>query len=355
MAVMAVKIENEASLLMNEFFDYNGSCYSISRSRFERSSECAALEDFYECTVRTEWIDDIPVVFVFDGMIIGWYKKARISRNLQVVSPFLEGNIQAKTLDAVLLSKADRRKNIRFDFKEKMYEVIEEDDERYEYLMAMTQNNARVCVDVRYGLVESFYSADKLRLVAAGYGKDQRKARKAMRDYCVEKCMEIAQRIMSDSCKDIRELKTMLQYAKQAIVYDRKCTDAWYYRAMASEQLGFIKDGLKSIEKAIALEPDADDLLTEKGHLLFAMKNYEAAIENYEEAYSISPDDGYLMHIGLTWFVMGNVDVAYKTYKRVTDKQILEEWGINLKDMEKKWPFVSVRGFSFKDLFNKNN
>lgn len=337
MAMMAVRLEDEASILMNEFFDYHGFCYALSASRNGHRSECAALEDFYECTVQTTWLDDIPVVFILNDQVIGWYKKARIYRENQVVSVFLEGNICAKTLDAVLLPKASRISGKDFNLQSAYYEIIENDDERYALWMRRIKSVTKG-LPVRYELADTFYSQDKLRLLSSANRNHEKL------NYCIERCTYYARRLMEDQCQDIREPKTMLLYARQAVIYDRESVDAWYYQAMACEQLGFIKDGLKAIEKALTMEPDADDLMALKGHLLFAKKEYLAATQCYEAAWQSQPLDGYLIQLGQTWFVTGNVDAAYKAFKRVQDRALLEEHGINLKDMERKWPFVALRG-----------
>ena len=64
MAILTVKIDNLATLRMNEFFDYAGRCWALSRSREKEDAVGAELEDFYEGTVRSGHIEDIPVIFV---------------------------------------------------------------------------------------------------------------------------------------------------------------------------------------------------------------------------------------------------------------------------------------------------
>lgn len=350
MPVLAVKIENEASLLMNEFFDYNGSCTAISRSRIEGGSECIALEDFYECTVQTDMIENIPVIFVSEGKIVGWYKKANVCRKLLRISVFLEGNIRAKIWDVCLLPKSERVDGFDFNFKEKFYEVIESGDVRFARLTRLLNEDVRL-LDISYAKADSFFSGDRLRMIGMKFQGDMKRASAAKAVYCIDQCGETARRVMSDECSDIRELKTMYDYAKQALIYDRKSVDALYYAAMACEQLGFIKEGLKFIGKAIASEPDGDDLFVLKGHLLYAFGKYGEAEACYKTAIEICPEDNYRMCLGNVQFAAGNVDEAYKTYKGVEDKSLLEAAGINLKAMEKRWPFVAVRGFSLKDLF----
>ena len=81
MAILVVRIEDASTLLMNEFFDYNGRCYALTRSRKENTDVCINLEDFYEGTVQSESLEDIPVVFVKaqDGGTISVHKCARRS------------------------------------------------------------------------------------------------------------------------------------------------------------------------------------------------------------------------------------------------------------------------------------
>lgn len=380
LAILIIKIENEASLMMNEFFDYNGVCWALSKSCPERKKECIDLEDFYECTMRSQTVDDVPVVFVTEDsdtsgtseisdtseksdtsgisgtsaayQIIGWYRHAKIFRMLQIISPFLEGNICAKTLDVRLLSGADRIPVKNFQFKDRRYQVLEDDDERCIELHKIIAQEHRHFIDIRFSVVVSQYQGDMVRMAGLGGDKSIKPVRK-MRDFCIEKAGEIAGKVMNDQYSDIRMLKTMYQYGAEAVKYDSRSVDGLYYHAMACEQLGFIKEGFKSIDKALKLEPDGDDLIALKGHLLFALGKYEMAVSLYEEAYAIAPVDGYLMCIGQAWFAVGNVDKAYKTYEKVKDKKILDDYGINLKDMEKRWPFVSLRGFSLKDLISK--
>ena len=64
MAILAVKIDNLATLRMNEFFDYAGHCWALSRSRDGEDAVGAELEDFYEGTqfrhpIHEEFTDNL--------------------------------------------------------------------------------------------------------------------------------------------------------------------------------------------------------------------------------------------------------------------------------------------------------
>lgn len=346
MAIMIVKIEDSNTLKMNEFFDYNGRCYALSRSRFVGENEAADLEDFYEGTVFSKQIEGVPVVFIAqkeDGQdyICGWYKNAVVYRDVQRPSLFLEGNIIAKSLDAVLLKNenwmpADKWlvKDYLY-FNDKGYAVIEDDDMYAYKLKKLLSSAVNGIWPVRYELY-----APKMEV----FQIKKAKTRSESCQICIDFCTKLASRLMDDACEDIGEIKALREYALKAITFDGKCVDGYYYKAMAEEQLGFIKDGLKSVNKALELESDAADIMALKANLLVAYGNAKEAMQLYQESYEISGDESYLLMKGKVMFRIGDVDGAYKTYRKIADKTLLEEAGINLKDMEKRWPFVSIRG-----------
>ncbi len=366
MAIMAVKIEDTATLRMNEFFDFGGMCYAISRPRSCGCASAADLEDFYECTVLTDWIEDVPVVFVCGGLeaaqgssdeasasgmyICGWYRAAKIHRRVLHPSLFLEGNIEAQALDAVLLAPerhipADRVFSSAEDlFREKHYKVIEEDDSCHDRVLELVSRTDIAGTPVRYALYDAKIDRAGLNRAGSQTRPATRNASLARYEFCIDCCETYAARLMSDGCEHIGEIKTLKEYARLAQTFGAKYADGYYYEAMADEQLGFIRDGLKAINKALALEPDGADLMALKANLLAAYGNYEGALEYYTQSYDISGDESYLMMKGVVYFMIGNVDAAYKTYRQIEDKTLLEAAGINLKDMEHKWPFVAIRG-----------
>ncbi len=64
MAVLLVKIEDIASLALNEFFDFNGRCYALAGSRAEGKKDDFRMEEFYEATMDTQEMENVPVFFV---------------------------------------------------------------------------------------------------------------------------------------------------------------------------------------------------------------------------------------------------------------------------------------------------
>ena len=57
-----------------------------------------------------------------------------------------------------------------------------------------------------------------------------------------------------------------------------------------------------------------------------------------------SGDDDYLMLEGRSWLLDEKPDDALDCFKKISDKGLLDAAGINLKDMEQRWPPVSARG-----------
>lgn len=342
MAILVIKIEDPSTLRMNEFFDYDGRCYGLSRSRMQNGEKCINLEDFYDGTVRSEEIRHVPVVFVMKReeqfYVAGWYREAAVCRNICRPSFFMEGNVIADARDAWLLPEDAWTYALDCRFGRNQYEVIEMDDSRYQPLWAWLTSYSGKNAFLRYALVD--ISID---------GKARRDY-----DFCIEKCTGLAQRLMADNCQDIRDIRELEAYAQQACILNRRSADGYYYLAMAAHQLGQVKKGIKAIGKALNLEPEAPDILAMKGNLLVSMGYIEEAARLFHEAWLAEGDEDYLILEGRAWMFKGQMDRAIQCFRKVSNKQALQEAGINLKDMERKWPFINVRGFHLKKLFGKS-
>ena len=321
MAILAVKIDDPATLRMNEFFDYAGACWALSRNREEDGMMGAELEDFYDGTVRSSQMESIPVVFLYEDQIVGWYEKAIIYRYIRRPALFLEGNICAKVQDVRLLLKPEVFSGLDFG-KDKNYQVIEQSDMRHEELKKFMKKGlyrfesiecAKVSVDAR--------AKQPIRRINAS-------ARDKV-NHLLERCEFFASEIMEDQCSGIGTVKALLELSQEATRYAASDVNAWYYLAMANYQLGFVKKGLKAIDRAIRLEPDADDLLVMKGNLMVSNGCLEEALNCYERAYEICPDDSYYVMAGQACKCMGNRIAENHYYKKVKDLNILKEFGIS--------------------------
>lgn len=363
MAILLVKVEEQATLQMNEFFDYDGVCWGLSRSRYAGGTECIRLEDFYDSDVRAQEIGPVTVVFVCkeekaaeDGWITigeeadddvswqvaGWYRNARVFRNLQLPSLFLEGNIRADARNVVLLPPQERfpvecqfRQSTGFlsrHEEETFYEVVESMDNRYEELQRRIRDYQGENAFLSYAQVQARPESGVLRSYES----------------CIDRCSEIAQALMSDQCTDIREIKEMQLCAEKAASLRRNDPDGHYYYAMACYQLGQVKKAAKAVGKALALEPDASDIMALKASILVSMGHIPQAAELFHAAWLEEGDEDYLIMEGRAYMNAGQMDKAHACFKKVSDEELLEANGINVRDMEKKWPFMNLRGISLE-------
>lgn len=327
MAILAVKIDNLATLRMNEFFDYAGCCWALSRDREQDGIMGAELEDFYEGTVRSSQMEEVPVVFVHEDRIVGWYAKAVVYRYIRRPALFLEGNVCANVRDVRLLLKPQTFEGLSFG-KNKDYLVIETGDSRYEQLMSLMSRHEGPFETIEYAKVPT-----DMRAKQSGRHIQKTVKRMTSKDkvnQLLGLCEVFAGEIMEDQCAGIGTVKALYELSLEATRYEAANVNAWYYQAMANYQLGFVKKGLKAIDRAIRLEPDADDLLVMKGNLMVSNGCLEEALKCYESAYEICPDDSYYVMAGQACKCMGNRIAAEQYYKKVKDTEVLKEFGITL-------------------------
>lgn len=329
MAILAVKIDDLATLRMNEFFDYSGCCWALSRSRSENRAEAAELEDFYEGTVQSSHIANVPVLFIYEDKIVGWYETADVYRYLRHPSLFLEGNICTKTQNARLLQHPVNIPTAKIDFgPDRHYLVIEMGDERYEPLKVFTQagKGRFEVIDYARAPVDARLKNSGQTLRGSG-GKLTNQGRAAL---LLMQCEALAREIMEDRCPGIGTVKGFFELAQNVTRCDSKNVNGWYYLAMANYQLGFARKGLKAIERALRLEPDGDDLLVMKGNLLVSNSCFEEALRCYEEAYDINPDESYHIMAGKACMCMGNPAAAEQYYRQVKEPELLGKFEITL-------------------------
>lgn len=280
MAILLVNIEDEASMALNEFFDYAGHCYALSCRRDQAEGLAISLHDFYDSTVATKRMREIPVVFCEKKdaaiRIVGWYKKADIYSRSKHISPFLQGNIVANASEVVRLSKPIQIEEIYADFTSQNYNVIEMEDSRYDKLAELV-----------YTEPSQFFCGHKIENNFARYPYvhiNMDPAAKRNYTNALQYCESLAEAIMNDECQGIFEIKALELYARELINADRNSADGYYYLAMACYQLGLVKEAMKAIERAIRLEKEASDLKALKANILVSMGHYDAAIELYRLA-----------------------------------------------------------------------
>ena len=316
MAILAVKIDDRATLRMNEFFDYAGHCWALSRSREKEDAVGAELEDFYEATVRSGHIDGVPVVFICEDLVVGWLFWSSFYRYFRHPCLFLEGNVCADTRNVRLLKHPSAIEGMEFP-KKKNYLVIESGDARYLTLKTLISEGRGPFEAVDYAKTAIDSRARNI-------------GRKDRIKVLLQKCETFAGEIMEDRCQGIGTVKGLAELALEVTRMAADNVNGWYYLAMAYYQLGIVRKGLKAIDKAIRLEPDGDDLLVMKGNLLVSNGCFEEALRYYEEACAINPEDSYFITAGKACACMGNPVAADSYYRKVKDPEVLKAFEVRL-------------------------
>lgn len=343
MAFLALLVEDKGTLRLNEFFDYDGRCFALSRSRIDKSDVCMDFLDFYEGDAGTEKMENVPVIFLIPDAetnnvyICGWYLNAVICKKEQRPSLFMEGNIAADSRNVVFLPEEEQKHIFEWRFSGRQYNVVESDDSRYQDVIDYISH---------YSGKNDFEREELIRIaIDPSLRRDH--------ELCIRRCEESALLLMQDKLGGIRDIKELLAYADQAVLTEGKDPDGYYYQAMAYYNLGKMKKAVSAVNKAIEKENDAPEFIALKGCILAGMNYHDAGADLLNEAYMISGDDDYLIEEGRVWMLKGRMDKAYKCFKSIKDKDLLKECGIDLKNMEKKWPFAHIRGLSFKHFFQK--
>lgn len=330
MAILLVKVERKESLPLNEFFDYNGFCYAISRDRDRQGDSAIKMDDFFEASIKTQELEGITVIFTaeYEGenVIVGWYRSATVFKEVKRPSLFLEGNIVARSSDVVLLPENRRDIKVQWQRKDRNYDIVELEDRRYDDLLRKIAAYGGDNAFLRYPYVEAKMIPSAIKSVEA----------------CNEACEYYASNLLNNTCKGIAEIKMLELYGKKLSEMAPKSADGFYYLAMAQCQLGFPKKAIKSIEKAIKLEPDASDLIAQKGLILCSMDYNKPAADSFAQAYELSHDESYLLFQGQAYIRAGEIDLGYECLQNISDSSILENAGIQLKEIDKKWSFSEI-------------
>ena len=85
---------------------------------------------------------------------------------------------------------------------------------------------------------------------------------------------------------------------------------AYSNRAASYTKLGAMPEGLKDAEKCIELDPTFSKGYTRKGAIQFFMKDYDKALETYQEGLKHDPNNQELLD-GIKRFVHWPIDLSY--------------------------------------------
>ena len=185
----------------------------------------------------------------------------------------------ANASDVVLLKQMKMIEGVTANFMFRNYCVIEMEDSRYDKLAEL------IYVDADETNVFTRYPYVHIELDG--------RAKKSY-DVAIRYCGSLAGNIMNDNCQGIAEIKALKLYAEEAVRLDKSKADGYYYLALANYQLGFVKDGMKAVERALTIEPEASDINALKANLLVSRGYFDAALELYQKAAQLDSDESEL-------------------------------------------------------------
>lgn len=312
MALLAIRIEDTATLPLNEFYDYQGTCYALTRTRASVSDDCIELEDFYDGTVVDEKLEHVDVVFVHDGLVAGWYRDATVYRRILRPTLFLEGNVTAGSVHVWYLPAHMRQYELEAEFGDRCYCVIEETDPRY--------------ADLK-GYLDIYHGENIFQRAASVHVSIDHAIKKDF-DQCMNQCSDTAERILSNECTGISEICAMAAYARQAELFGRAQADPYYYEAMAEYQLGNTHRAMKAVNNALKLEPDGNDIKALKACILYSMGYGLEGAQLMDEVWLEEGDEVYLLNEGRMLLYSHHAAEAFECFARIGDSTIREELGI---------------------------
>lgn len=84
-------------------------------------------------------------------------------------------------------------------------------------------------------------------------------------------------------------LTEKIELLSQAIALEPNNLDAYFYRAIAKNDLGDFSGAIVDYSKIILVKPDADSYYN-RGNSRYSLKNYEGAKADYEKAFELDPN-----------------------------------------------------------------
>jgi predicted O-linked N-acetylglucosamine transferase (SPINDLY family) len=95
---------------------------------------------------------------------------------------------------------------------------------------------------------------------------------------------------------------------------------AWRDLCRVCFQAGRIEEARRAVERGLAVEPRSADLLLYRGNISLHEKSYRHAVESYQQALAIQPDNAVIhANLGKACIEQGDVESAIINYRRVLD------------------------------------
>ncbi|WP_051588908.1 HNH endonuclease [Ruminococcus sp. NK3A76] len=134
---------------VNNFTNHNGVYYGYGQN----TNQTFAISDKFGCDRNAEYVDNIWVIWVADGKIIGYYKNARVYRNLQFTPDEITKNrrhsdYNITTKYAVLIPKEERTQDSGFRGRSAWYGDEATNKRTIQYIESYESQRASFIYDV---------------------------------------------------------------------------------------------------------------------------------------------------------------------------------------------------------------
>lgn len=113
------------------------------------------------------------------------------------------------------------------------------------------------------------------------------------------------------------DLKEKIEFFTKAIELEPKKLDAYFYRAIAKNDLGDYNGAIVDYSKIIVTEPDADSYYN-RGNSRYSLKDFEGAKSDYKKAVELDPYFiDALYSLGCSEYDLGDFEKAIEDFNQV--------------------------------------
>jgi tetratricopeptide (TPR) repeat protein len=154
--------------------------------------------------------------------------------------------------------------------------------------------------------------------------------------------VSLVERGISYNLKD--DYENSLKDLNAALELDCNNNEALYYRAIALSGLDKIKEAIDDLNKLIDLnESDKAELFNNRGYSYMLLKDYEAALKDYNKAIELEP-----------YYASYRFNRAYLYQDNGKNKEAIEDYNVVIELEPENYIAITNRGEAHYDLGDKN-
>ena len=93
------------------------------------------------------------------------------------------------------------------------------------------------------------------------------------------------------NAEDVDDIETEIDYLAELTVKEPQASEAWVILGLTQNLAGYPKDAITAMTRAIAIEPANEFYYFLRGQLWIGIKQYQKALEDFQQAASLIPGD----------------------------------------------------------------